>query len=363
VDRAALKRARILIVDDQPQNLSLLERLLAAAGYRDVRSTADSGQAVDLCRKVDPDLVLLDLQMPQPDGFEIMRQLEPATPGFARLPILVLTADGTRETKMRALEAGAGDFLTKPFDAAEVLLRVANLLTTRLLQLELRNQNALLEQRVRERTQKLRQRTQELEEARLEILDRLVRAAEYRDDATGEHARRVGRLAALLAERAGLPSETVDLLGRAAPLHDVGKIAVSDRILLKPGKLSPGEFEAMKAHTSVGGEILGRSRSPLLRMSEEIALTHHEWWDGSGYPSGLSGERIPISGRIVALADVYDALTNERPYREPWPPERALMEIERLSGRQFDPQLVAHLAALVPEAAVSSRSSNGRSRG
>lgn len=351
MEASALKQSRILVVDDQPQNVMLLERLLGVSEYTSVRSTSDSGQVLTLCAELEPDIVLLDLQMPHPDGFEIMRQLEPWTQGPTRLPILVLTADGTRETKTRALSVGASDFLTKPFDTTEVLLRVANLLTTRLLQLELRDQNVLLEQRVRDRTQTLRERTHELEEARLEILDRLARAAEYRDDATGEHARRVGRLAALLAERAGLPRETVELIERAAPLHDVGKVAVSDLILLKRGKLTPDEFGAMKAHTLVGGELLGRSVSPLLRMSEEIALTHHEWWDGSGYPSGLSREQIPISGRIVALADVYDALTHVRPYKEAWSPERALAEIERLSGRQFDPQLVGRLAALVPQVA------------
>lgn len=349
---SSLKDARILIVDDQPDNVMLLERLLRVTQYTNVTSTTDSRRVLGLCAELDPHLLLLDLQMPEPDGFEIMRQLQPLTHGSARLPVLVLTADGTHETKTRALSAGASDFLTKPFDTTEVLLRVANLLTTRLLQLELRDQNVLLERRVRERTEKLRERTQELEEARLEIMDRLARAAEYRDDATGEHARRVGQLAALIAERAGLPAEICELIERAAPLHDVGKVAVSDLILLKPGKLTADEFEAVKSHTSVGGEILGRSRSSLLRMSEQIALTHHEWWDGSGYPSGLAREQIPISGRIVALADVYDALTNERPYKEAWPPERALEEIVRLSGRQFDPELVEHLAALVPHTAA-----------
>jgi len=343
LDAGALKGSRILIVDDQPQNVMLLERLLAVDGYTAVTSTTDSSQVLSLAAELDPDLILLDLQMPQPNGFQVMQQLEPWTRGSVRLPILVLTADGTRDAKTRALSVGASDFLTKPFDTTEVLLRVANLLTTRLLQLELRDQNVLLEQRVRERTR-------ELEEARLEILERLARASEYRDDATGKHAARVGALSAVLAEGVGLPTETVELIERAAPLHDVGKIAVSDSILLKPGKLTPDEFEAMKVHASVGGEILGRSRSPLLRMSEEIAVTHHEWWDGSGYPVGLKGEEIPISGRIVALADAYDALTHVRPYREAWPRERALAEVRRLSGRQFDPQLVPLLAGHVEAA-------------
>ncbi len=197
--------------------------------------------------------------------------------------------------------------------------------------------------------QRVRERTRELEEARLEVVDRLALTADYRDDSTGEHAKNVGRLAALLAHALELPEETVELIRHAAPLHDIGQVAVSDRILVKPGKLTPDEFEAMKLHTTVGGEILGRSRSKLLQMSEEIALTHHEWWDGSGYPAGLKGEEIPLSGRIVAVADVFDALAGRRPYKLPWPVDRALAEIQRLRGRQFDPQLVDVFPAVVPE--------------
>lgn len=342
MDEGLIKQARILIVDDHAPNVMLLEGLLAASEFTNVVATTDSSQVLSLCAEQEPDIVLLDLQMPAPDGFEVMRQLESWTQGPTRLPILVLTADGTRETKTAALSAGASDFLTKPLDATEVILRVSNLITTRLLQLEQRDQNHLLEKRVRERTL-------ELEEARLEVVERLALAAEYRDDDTGEHTRRVGRLSALLAERLGLPAETVELIRRAAPLHDVGKIAVSDTILLKPEKLTPEEFEAMKVHTKIGGEILGQSQSDLLQMSEEIALSHHEWWDGSGYPSGLKGEEIPFSGRIVAVADVFDALTHRRPYKEAWPVERALAEISRLGGRQFDSQVVATLACLADE--------------
>jgi HD-GYP domain-containing protein (c-di-GMP phosphodiesterase class II) len=177
----------------------------------------------------------------------------------------------------------------------------------------------------------------------------LALAAEYRDDDTGEHTRRVGYLSAVLAEHMGLPAATVELIRRAAPLHDVGKIAVPDTILLKPGKLTPEEFEAMKVHTTVGGRILGGSQSRLLRMSEKIALTHHERWDGGGYPRSLKGEEIPLSGRIVAVADVFDALTHRRPYKEAWPLELALNEIDRSRGKQFDPQVVEILAALPRE--------------
>ena len=338
---------RILIVDDEPQNVLLLDRLLAVSGFTNVGSTTDSSEVVALCAAEQPDLLLLDLQMPEPDGFEVMRQLQPWLSGPTRTPVLVLTADNTRDTKTRALSSGASDFLNKPFDTTEVILRVKNLLLTRLLSLDLRDQNLLLEQRVRERTR-------ELEEARVEVVERLALTADYRDDSTGEHAKNVGRLAALLARAVGLPEETVELIRHAAPLHDIGQVAVSDRILVKPGKLSPDEFEAMKLHTTVGGEILGRSRSRLLQLSEEIALTHHEWWDGSGYPAGLRGEAIPLSGRIVAVADVFDTLAGRRPYKRPWPVDRALAEIERLRGRQFDPQLVDLFPQVVPELAPPS---------
>lgn len=338
----AIVESRVLVVDDQQENVMLLEHVLELSGFTNIHGTTDSGNVLALCVSEQPDLVLLDLQMPPPDGFEVMQQLEPWTRGSTRMPILVLTADSTREARTRALSSGASDFLNKPLDTTEVVLRVRNLLLTRLLARELHEQNLLLERRVRERTR-------ELEEARLEAVERLALAAEYRDDSTGEHAKRVGRLAARIARRLDLAEETIELLQLAAPLHDVGKVAVPDAILAKPGPLTPDELEAMKVHPLVGGEILGRSRSKLLRLSEEIALTHHEWWDGSGYPSGLKGEEIPLPGRIVAVADVFDTLTHRRPWKPAWPVERALEEIDRLRGRQFDPQAVDALLGLVSE--------------
>jgi cyclic di-GMP phosphodiesterase len=317
----------------------LLERLLAASGFTDVLSTTESSRVLALCAEHDPDIVLLDLQMPPPDGFEILAGLEAQTTGRERLPVLVLTADPSPEARRRALSMGASDFLNKPLDTTEAVLRIRNLLLTRLLQRELRRQNASLEQRVRARTR-------QLEEAHLEIIERLAIAAEYRDDETGEHTKRVGRTAALVAQKLGLAEEFVERIRRAAPLHDVGKLGISDDILLKPGKLTSEEFETMKLHTRIGAEILGRSRSRLLKLSEEIALTHHEHWDGSGYPAALAGESIPLSGRIVAVADVFDALTNTRPYKDAWPRERALAEIKKLSGKYFDPNVVAALLAL-----------------
>jgi putative two-component system response regulator len=340
-DEAALTQSRILIVDDQQPNVLLLERLLAAHGFVNVTGTTRSDLAERYCAEVDPHLLVLDLQMPEPDGFEIMRRLHYAHDGSTLMPIIVLTADYTDETKRRALASGASDFLHKPVDAIEVILRIKNLLSTRLLQLELNTHNVLLEQRVAERTS-------ELEHARVEIIKRLAHAAEYRDDETGEHTQRVGRTAALIADQLVLPQDDVARIQQAAPLHDVGKLGISDAILLKPGKLTTSEFEIMKTHAAIGADILSGSQSKLLQVGELIARTHHERWDGTGYPDGLHGEQIPLQGRIVALADVFDALTHSRPYKHAWPTDQALKEIHRLNGHHFDPAIVAAFSKLNP---------------
>ena len=323
--------ARILIVDDQEANVRLLERLLQQAGYRSITSTTDPRQTLPLFMTQHPDIVLLDLHMPHVDGFAVLEQLRPRMKE-KYLPILVLTADVSQEAKQRALSLGARDFLTKPFDHQEVLLRIKNLLETRSLHAVLQNHNILLEERVRERTL-------DFEEAQLEILSRLAIAAEFRDDETGRHAQRVGYSSALIAAELGLPEDEVGFIRRAAPLHDVGKIGISDTILLKPGKLTDEEFDAMKTHTTVGARILSGSRFQVLQFAEDIALTHHERWDGRGY-FGLKGDSIPLVGRIVAIADVFDALTHERPYKEAWPVDKALAEIEAQAGSQFDPVAV-----------------------
>jgi putative two-component system response regulator len=332
-DEQELKELRILAVDDEEANLLLLRRILERAGYTQVKTTTEAAQVPRLFVETRPDLVLLDLHMPEMDGFELLERLAPVSGDGTGVPFLVLTADATEEPKRRALSMGARDFLTKPLDAVELELRVRNLLQVQLLQARLHEHNANLEHEVAERTQ-------DLEWARLEILDRLALAAEYRDDDTQEHARRIGRVSALLAPRLGCPDREVELIRRAAPLHDVGKIGIPDAILLKPGPLSATEFARIKTHTTIGAEILSGSRSALLRLAERIALSHHERWDGEGYPHGLSGEEIPLAGRIVAVADVFDALTHARPYKEAWPVEHAVAEILVQADRQFDPRVV-----------------------
>jgi putative two-component system response regulator len=331
--------SRVLIVDDEQANVMLLEAILGRAGYSNVRSTNDPREVTSLCPSFCPDIVLLDLHMPHLSGFEVMERLEPHIDEEGYLPILVLTADATSDVKQAALAAGAKDFLTKPFEVTEVLLRINNLLDTRHLHLELRDQNRTLEDKVRARTE-------ELEAAQLETLRRLALAAEYRDDDTGEHAQRVGRLAALVAHALGLPPEEVDLIRLAAPLHDVGKIGVSDSILLKPSKLTPDEFEVVKSHTEIGASILSGSGFEILRLAELIAVSHHERWDGTGY-AGWRENEIPLAGRIVSVVDVFDALTHERPYKKAWPVEEAVAEIQAQSGRQFDPRVVAAFVSML----------------
>ena len=323
------KTGAILIVDDEKANVRLLEIILESAGYCNVTSALDARQTRALCCQIKPDLLLLDLAMPHLDGFEVMRQLRAET--SPQMPILVLTADATPATKHRALQQGASDFLTKPLDATEVLLRIDHLLRARFHQ-------TLLEKQVRDRTQ-------QLELAQLETLQRLALAAEYRDDDTGLHTKRVGHTAGCLARQMGLDEPEIELITRAAPLHDVGKIGVSDQILLKPGKLTDDEFATMKRHTVIGAQMLGGSSSPWLNLAEEIALYHHERWDGRGY-GGIAGESIPLSGRIVAVADVFDALTHERPYKRAWPLEEAVREIEKGAQSQFDAHVVRAFSRL-----------------
>jgi putative two-component system response regulator len=332
--------ATILIVDDQDSNLRLLERVLSNAGYSSFISTTDPMKAVDLYTQYRPDLVVLDLHMPMLDGLGVLEQLNAHMPSGTYVPVLVLTGDLSTTSKQRALSAGAKDFLGKPFDPLEVVLRIRNLLEARSLYVELQRQNDVLEDKVA-------QRRIELEDAQLEILERLARTAEFRDDDTMQHTQRVGAISARIAEALALPDHLVQTLRLAAPLHDIGKIGVPDNILLKLGKLTESEYDVIKTHTTIGARILSGSSHLLLQMAEQIALTHHERWDGHGYLSGVAGHDIPLVSRIVAVADVFDALTHQRPYKDPWPVEEALREIESQSGVQFDPAVVDALRQVV----------------
>lgn len=334
-----LSNARILIVDDQDANIKLLRGILKRVGANsNLRSTTDPLKVVPYFAEFEPDLIILDLHMPGMDGFAVMEELRPLIPAGTYFPILVITADVTPEAKQRALLGGAKDFLTKPFDATEVVLRIRNLLETRNLHLALQDQNHVLEARVRARTR-------DLEEAQIEILQRLAAAAEYRDDLTGKHTQRVGEGSGRLARALGLPNDESELIRLAAPLHDVGKIGIPDHILLKPGGLTPEEFEVMKTHTTIGARILSGSKFPLLKLAEEIALTHHEHWDGTGYPSRLKGDTIPLVGRIVSVADAYDAFTSDRPYRKALAPEEAWEILWDGAGTQWDETVLEAFAS------------------
>jgi putative two-component system response regulator len=326
----AFRNAHILIVDDETANVEILRRVLERAGFHRLETTTDPSEAAAIYVRFRPDLILLDLDMPGTGGLDVMDRLNEIAEA-SYLPILMLTGDIPPEARREALSRGAKDFICKPFDEDEILLRIRTLLETRFLYLQIQSQNQMLEAKVRERTR-------DLEAAQIEIIERLARAAEFRDDNTGRHTERVGQMAALLARQAGLPDMQVALIRRAAPLHDVGKIGVPDTILLKLGRLSDDEFAVVKTHTAIGARILSGSRFPILRLAEEIAFNHHERWDGHGY-SGIAGSAIPLAGRIVAIADVFDALTQKRPYKSAWPVDEALAEIDRQRGRQFDPML------------------------
>lgn len=329
--------SRVLIVDDEPANVRLLERILQRDGFRNVESTNDPRRFLALYAARKPDILLLDLHMPGMDGFAVMEQLGGRIAENDFVPILVLTADITPEARRRALSMGAKDFLTKPVDPTEVVLRIKNLLETRHYYRQLQQQNERLEQTVSARTR-------QIERAQIEILERLARAAEYRNDETGHHAQRVGHTSALIGRTIGLSDEDVVLLRRSAPLHDVGKIGIPDGILLKPGPLTTEEFDAMKQHTSIGAGILSGSKFAVLQVAEEVALYHHENWDGSGYMK-MEGDLIPLPAQIVHIADVFDALTHERPYKQASSVEEALAEIRNQRGRMFKDELVEALLA------------------
>lgn len=324
--------ANILIVDDEAVNLAILMELLEFDGYHSIDIEESPRRAIELYQQNEYDLILLDINMPELTGFDVMdafvKIAKPLPP-----PVVILTALTDRETKLRALKGGAKDFLTKPFDHEEVLCRVSNLIDLHLSQKELLVLNEELELRVI-------RRTKDLEAAKVEVVNRLAIAADYRDTETSEHTMRVGAISHLLAQAKGFDEEYCNTMHKAAPMHDIGKIGIPDRILLKPGKLNDEEMEIMKTHTVIGETMLDGSPSETLKMAKVIAITHHERWDGKGYPNGLNGTDIPIEGRIVILADIFDALTSVRPYKESWSIEATTAYIKENSGQIFDPELV-----------------------
>ncbi len=295
---------KILVVDDEPNNLEVLRGIL---GNTYTLAFAKNGvQALDAARRHHPDLILLDVMMPGMDGYEVCLNLK-TDPVLRPIPVIFVTAMDEDEDQARGFEVGGIDYITKPVSGAVVRARI-------------RTHIALVDQSA--------------------VLDRLGVAGEYRDNETGAHVRRIGRYAEILAGRLGWSPEACRAIGQAAPMHDIGKIAIPDRILLKPGKLDPDEWKIMKTHSEHGAAIMGSRGSALMQMAASIALSHHEKWDGSGYPHGLRGDAIPLVGRIVALADVYDALLSRRPYKEPWPKAQVVAYFREQAGGHFDPALV-----------------------
>ncbi|MFB9886387.1 HD-GYP domain-containing protein [Balneatrix alpica] len=324
----------ILVVDDTPENIDVLAGILREQ-YR-VKVALNGEQALKLAKGPDqPDLILLDVMMPELDGYEVCERLQKDLV-TRHIPVIFVTARSDVADEIRGFELGAVDYITKPISPPIVKARVRT-------HLALYDQQRELERRVSERTR-------ELERTRLEIVRCLGAAAEYKDNETGMHVIRMSHYTHQLALAAGLHEEVANLLLHAAPMHDVGKIGIPDAILQKPGKLDPDEWEIMKRHALYGAEILSTNNpSPLLLMAKEVAITHHEKWDGSGYPYGLRGEMIPISGRLVAIADVFDALTSERPYKRAWSVEDAMALLRREAGKHFDPELVVLFEQCLPE--------------
>ncbi len=304
-------KPRILIVDDEPANLKVMREVLGNQ-YR--MSFAKSGAAaLALLEKEQPKLILLDIMMPDMNGFEVCEILK-STPALSHIPIIFVTALGDESDEFKGFELGAVDYITKPISPAIVRARVKTHLS--LVQAE------------------------QLKQAHVVLVHRLGRAAEYKDTDTGEHIARMSQYSKLLALEFGMGEQQAELLRQAAPMHDVGKIGIPDAILLKPGRLTPDEFDHMKQHAAIGAQILANSPSPLLQLAHKLALEHHEKWDGSGYPNGLKGEQISVEGRIVAIADVFDALTSKRPYKEAWGVEEALEHMQAQAGKHFDPHLI-----------------------
>ncbi|KMY68375.1 chemotaxis protein CheY [Desulfocarbo indianensis] len=305
-----MDKPKILVVDDEPQNLQLVRQVLG--GDYQLSFATDGDKALEAAVKHKPDLILMDVMMPNVDGYQACRNLK-ADPNLAKIPVIFVTAMGDVSDEAEGFDAGAVDYITKPIKAPVVKRRVAT-------HLSLVN-------------------VEELKRTRLIIIQRLGRAAEFKDNETGLHVIRMSHYCKILAEKISQPPEWCTLVFQATPMHDVGKIGVPDKVLLKPGPLNDDEWKIMKRHPKMGADIIGGHDSKLLTMAASIALTHHEKWDGSGYPAGLKGEEIPLASRITAVADVFDALTTVRPYKDAWPVEKAIKLLQEEQGKHFDPEL------------------------
>lgn len=333
----------ILVVDDEERNVKLLEVLLQAEGYATV-SALNGREALAAAVSACPDLILLDIMMPDMDGFETVAQLK-ANPRTRQVPVIMVTSLDDRDTKQRALLAGAEEFLSKPIIRADLTVRVRNLLRLKQYSDLLTHHNQLLETQVKERTA-------QLEEAYRDTVLTLVRAAERKDEETGHHVRRISHYCVVLADAMALPEVGSDVIFHASPMHDIGKIGIPDHVLLKPGPLTPDEWATMQTHCALGARILSSGTSRYTRMGAEIALGHHERWDGSGYPAGLRGTDIPMAARLMQICDVYDALRSRRPYKPSLEHAQAVDIIALGDGRtqpeHFDPAVLACFVAQAP---------------
>lgn len=327
---------RIFLIDDSRSMIAAMQQAIASLDDVEVIAFLEPVKALDGLAEEMPDLILVDYSMPGMSGIDVIRQVR-ATPETASVPVIMVTSNSETGLKMAAMEAGATEFLSKPFDQSELKIRVSNLLRIRAEQRKLALQAQELQRKFDEAMARVERREEE-------IIWRLSRAIGCRDGETGQHLDRVAVIARMIAEELGFDERQAREIFLASPLHDVGKLAVKDAILLKPGRLTPDEFTEMKKHTEFGQEILKNSSSDLIRTAERIAASHHEKWDGTGYPRGLKGAEIPIEARIVAVADVFDALCSERPYKQAWPLQKALQEIMNNSGKHFDPSCVAAFA-------------------
>jgi putative two-component system response regulator len=337
----------ILVVDDEPQNIELLEAYLVPQGHEIVKA-ANGEEALGKLSGNQIDLILLDVMMPGMDGFEVTRRVRQDNT-HRLLPIILVTALRETEDRVKGIEAGCDDFISKPVDKMELLARVRSLLKVKAYNDLMSNYRKELESEVTRRTEEIKHAFERTKAASLETIYRLSMAAEYKDKDTGAHIKRMSRYSAAVARRMGLDESTIETILYAAPMHDLGKIGIPDLILMKPAKLDPVEWEIMKQHTVIGAKILKGSDAEFIRMGETIAQYHHEKWDGSGYPNSLKGIAIPIASRIAAIADVFDALTSKRPYKEPFSVEKSLAIIREGRGSHFDPDVVDAFFAIQDE--------------